>query len=520
MCQPCVLSALPTLLQDCHELVASFLKEPALVCMQLRHHGQRSVALAPRLGFIDSAFMLGQASCSSASVIQQMVVGILIYTDTSFHNGSPRAPSHAVIKQWLTVLNTPQMGVAYQSLLHLCRLRKTPALARQQTQSHLVKLLLNVAWLNVEKKRSYQSILADRATSAPQHSALFNAMVGVEAPTWVGRIAKYEASYCFVLGHRRGKLLLVTLPDESVVEIAANEFARLELVDKTLGFSRWYRAFSADKSQHADLPSLGEVARYPIQTPPASLLSVVQAINHPNAEPQAIAKLVETNPLFVEILRGSAEQLNRLNLRVDNVLQSILTHGLDRIGAILTEQALWHRLTLSQFPLARSFQQLCELHRFTAASLAQLLKHPLPQNISLLATLQLSALFTYAPLRTRWQWRLPMNTPESAETLLATEPPVPFASHAVMLAKAWQQPPALIKRLTQLSEASTEPHHDDVHILKASLALSRYWFEGKDVELTDLTQQLSNNRCIDQLSGAHFHQLRCDAAKFLYCRVF
>ena len=85
-----------------------------------------------------------------------------------------------------------------------------------------------------------------------------------------------------------------------------------------------------------------------------------------------------------------------MQLPVQNVKQSILTYGLERVGHMLVQYALFQRLTQHWFPLLDWYSRLAQTAILLSSELANESGRITPQYASLVTTVALSPLFTSA----------------------------------------------------------------------------------------------------------------------------
>jgi hypothetical protein len=290
---------------------------------------------------------------------------------------------------------------------------------------------------------------------APRLNRLLSPVISPTSVFWSGFVLHQQGTAFFLLYATTSELKVATRTDidASQHSITVSSAPHHMLYTSKLGHSQvsfkiWLKTlFVYQQTKQPDKQQMA-LPEYPIQRPPNSLLNILQALQTNSSEPSTIASLIAQSRFFSQSLQRSAQQLNRMSIPVTNIKQSIMTHGMERISTLLTEQVLWARLTHSSFPLKQKFEQLAELHRFVAASVAFANKQVLPQQASLLATLQLSFLFTYAPLKTLLHWNEDYSNTNPTGPLIENIDSDVLLNSAVMLAKAWQQPTNIITPLT------------------------------------------------------------------------
>lgn len=357
---------------------------------------------------------------------------------------------------------------------------------------------------------------------APRLNRLLLPLITPTSVFWSGCVLHQQETAFFLLYATTSELKVATRADKDSITVSSA--AHHMLYTSKLGYSQisfkiWLKTlFVYQQTKQQDKQQMA-IPEYPIQRPPNSLLNILRALHKPTSEPSTIASLIGQSRFFSQSLRRSAQQLNRMSIPVTDIKQSIMTHGMERISTLLTEQVLWARLTHSNFPLKQKFEQLAELHRFVAASVAFANKQVLPQQASLLATLQLSFLFTYAPLKTLLHWHEDYsNTNLTGPLIENIDSDVPLNS-AVTLAQAWHQPTNIITPLTFFNRGTATPSvHVVIELLKLSLHLSRHWRCGHELSETEykaLAQQYHQLK----LSAKQLMTIRQNASESLQCSL-
>ena len=357
---------------------------------------------------------------------------------------------------------------------------------------------------------------------APHLNRLLSPIISPTSVFWSGCVLHQQGTAFFLLYATTSELKVATRADKDSITVSSATHHMLytsKLGHSQVSFKVWLKTlFVYQQTKQPDKQQMA-LPEYPIQQPPNSLLNILHALQKPTSEPSTIASLIAQSRFFSQSLRRSAQQLNRMSIPVTDIKQSIMTHGMERISTLLTEQVLWARLTHSNFPLKQKFEQLAELHRFVAASVAFANKQVLPQQASLLATLQLSFLFTYAPLKTLLHWHEDYsNTNLTGPLIENIDSDVPLNS-AVTLAKAWHQPTNIITPLTFFNRGmATQSVHVVIELLKLSLHLSRHWRCGHELSETEykaLAQQYHQLK----LSAEQLMTIRQNAAELLQCSL-
>lgn len=181
---------------------------------------------------------------------------------------------------------------------------------------------------------------------------------------------------------------------------------------------------------------------YPVSRPPVTLERLLRALNDPDIAIKKVVELIGCEPAFTTFLTQAASQDNRMQLPVQDVKHSILTYGLDRVGHMLVQHALYQRLSQHYFPLLPWFSKLTQLAAQIASELASVSTSLTPQSAGLVVTVALSPLFTLPSAKA--QIYLPVNATKlfSVASLVSAQPDKLVAvirQHQQSLAAAWQQ---------------------------------------------------------------------------------
>lgn len=155
------------------------------------------------------------------------------------------------------------------------------------------------------------------------------------------------------------------------------------------------------QSEEGEIIRLGDSSwaipvSYPTARPPASLQALLRALNDADVPIEKIVKLISAEPAFSHFLTDAASKDNRMQLAVQNVKQSILTYGLERVGHMLVQYALFQRLTQHWFPLLDWYTRLAQIAILLSSELASASTKITPQYASLVTTVAISPLFTSA----------------------------------------------------------------------------------------------------------------------------
>lgn len=183
-------------------------------------------------------------------------------------------------------------------------------------------------------------------------------------------------------------------------------------------------------------------ASYPTGRPPASLQAVLRALNDQDVPIQKVVDLVTAEPAFSQFLTDAASKDNRMQLSVQNVKQSILTYGLERVGHMLVQYALFQRLTQHWFPLLEWYTRLARIAISLSSELAGAAGQITPQYASLVTTVSVSPLFTTADEKCKTSLMTASQRLYDIDTLLSpngqTSNPA-TRQRLASLAGAWEQ---------------------------------------------------------------------------------
>lgn len=259
-----------------------------------------------------------------------------------------------------------------------------------------------------------------------------------------------------LVSHQQQRALIVgQLPDSVLLYyVAEGHFAQVNKLNVTpiQTEKRSVRQWLEISSQLQQQPEEGEIFTlpahawalpdsYPIGKPPASLQTLLRALNDPDVPTQKVVALVSKEPAFSDFLNSAASKDNRMQLPVDNVKQSILTYGLERVGNMLVQHALYQRLTQHQFPMSDWFSIFAQIAITVSSELASISGQMTPQNAGLATTIVISPLFTLAPLKC--STLLPHNTERLFDITSLISPHCSGLSEVRQLlqtlSSAWQQ---------------------------------------------------------------------------------
>ena len=262
---------------------------------------------------------------------------------------------------------------------------------------------------------------------------------------------KYQQSTALLVGQLPEQVLLYLPHNEQFAWDGRNSITPEN--GKTVSLTQWvqiverlnhYQTENDNNEQALTLPDYqwAVPTSYPVSRPPTSLEQLLRALNDPDVAIKKIVDLISTEPTFSAFLTQAASQDNRMQLPVQDLKQSILTYGLDRVGHMLVQHALYQRLSQHPFPLQPWFSRLTQLAAQIASELAAATPSLTPQSAGLVVTIALSPLFTLP--YTKVQITIPRQPRQlfNVATLLHPQPEKWLASvrqHQQSLVTAWQQ---------------------------------------------------------------------------------
>ncbi|MDM7860232.1 HDOD domain-containing protein [Alteromonas sp. ASW11-36] len=471
-------------LQCSQLLIKTFNKSPALTYIQLETLWQQKPSTQPLFN-IGLLLLICRINQVSDTFVQHAVAGILI--GNSIKGCSSESERHSSFKAVNRRINGQHFDTLRWSLIH--SLRKDVSTSAQQCVAFDCVRLTGVVTQSLALMKHVSLPALAKAINQtilqyPQYQPLINPLFELGSDFLTGLVVKSANGTAFIVGHTPDSIALASLSkgDNSERLLTVEHMKAVELWPRLTLQRRMppkvllqVMALATPK-QREHCNALGKPSQFSVQYPPNDLLMILDALNKPTIEPATLAQLIGKNTLFTTVLQRSATELNRLNINVSNIKQSIMTHGTERIAAVLTEHILWQRLSRSQFPLSKPFEQLCLLHRQVCASIAELCKLGIPQQFSLSALLQLSGLFTTSSLRLSHQWQMATTELGKVDTLTSEAAAIDFNQQAFALAKSWHQG----REATAPFESSTGMAKsarifNDVHAI--SLNLCRQWLQ-------------------------------------------
>jgi|TARA_B100001109_G_scaffold255575_1_gene259312 hypothetical protein len=325
--------------------------------------------------------------------------------------------------------HTQQQGVA--ALLSYYQLKQQPLLNKQRLSSAIKQLsrfgqqywaahvlparkrpplysdCFDIAWLWQRyllraPVSDFNDILAKLAMTLPvTGQQLLHALTDYPGLLHEGLIIASGQHIGPVMSQLKDQVLIYSNTEEHFCWLAKKQVRLMH--KQSLSVEHWVSLLSKLDEQ----PEEGEVIRpgdhgwalpvsYPTSRPPLSLQTLLKALNDADIAVDKIVAMVEVEPAFSHFLTDAASKDNRMQLPVQNVKQSILTYGLERVGHMLVQYALFQRLTQHWFPLLDWYSRLAQTAILLSSELANGSGRITPQYASLVTTVALSPLFTSA----------------------------------------------------------------------------------------------------------------------------
>lgn len=507
-------SVIGNALQCSQTLLNTFKTSPSLTYIQLETLWQQKPATYQwfDLGLL---VLVSRANQLSDTFIQHAMAGWLIANQVkTLANKVERQRLYSEIMRCVSGqhFGTLRIGIKQKLGVNSCE-----TMQRSRAFDSLFMSIKIAAFLKQSKRTSLSSlasVLNQVILQYPQYQPLLNPLLDPSSEFFAGIVVKVENEAEIIVGAKDGKILLASLTKQdsnettiTIRHINATKLLPKLTIQRRVSPAALLQVWSlASPKQREHLTAIRQPAKYSIQYPPSDLLMILDALNKTNIEPTELNKLIGQNSFFTDVLQRSATELNRLNINVSNLKQSIMTHGTERLAAVLTEHLLWQRLSMSYFPLSEQFEQLCILHRQVCASIAEFCKLGIPQQFSLSALLQLSGLFTTSSLRILNHWCLANTDLSSAKSLTGDNIDIDFDKQALTLAKSWHQGREIHAPFNCYNRhaKSTNVYRD---VQAISLYLCRQWLHCGPALTPTLPEELQHHCNRIKLNNEHIELL-------------
>lgn len=326
-------------------------------------------------------------------------------------------------------------------------------------------------------------------------------------------------------------ILAVRGQHAAVVKTGAREPNEHEWVDvqrltpstrQPLSFNTWhtyYKQCQPDRDAASDTGPFRQV--YPINRPPARLLQIFDALQAQDTDIDALCTLIQKEPVFSDFLRQSASSDNRLQLPVHNLKQAVLTYGTERVGDMLTQQALQTRLNQHNYPLSAQVRHFSVVVSTVAAQLSVHTETRFTsQSAALVAT------FLTAPLSMLPEIKIISVLPvdhqkyHDIQTLMAVKGTENWQTLVTDLAQGWHQPAtwrALLYHTGRLPADVPRSLQKEYSLLCLAVYWSAIWLFGGTSDDDSLPPKIVQATTISGVNAYHISAIRAEIAPLLYC---
>lgn len=348
---------------------------------------------------------------------------------------------------------------------------------------------------------------------------------------WLTLAAGVSNGHQVVLSDQRRGTALLLQPDYVAVAFSEEDSTQCEWLPlaqvsqqkgRAVSFEQWKVLFARHSE---DLSVQNERSLYPVSfpvhRPPAGLTRIIDALQKPDSDIDALVSMVKEEPSFATFLLSSASLDNRMQLPVSSLKQAIMTFGLDRIGDMLVQHALSQRLAQHRFALDSTCQQFATLMASIASQLSMHVKSRFtPQSAALIATFLSAPLFTLPDLKVLMRLPLSDKGYYDPNHLLRITLDGRWQSLAGELASGWHQaatwrallhhagkPPASVP-------ASLRKEHS---VLLVAQILARQWLFGEGTPCEETRAVLNAGISVLDLSKIDVDTIQTNLASQLVC---
>lgn len=324
----------------------------------------------------------------------------------------------------------------------------------------------------------------------------------------------------------RGNHAAVVNTAEKTGESAEHEWVTLQslgtsarsplLFDSWLGF---YKQCQPDQDANT---SAGPFRReYPINRPPGSLLNIIDALQASDIDIDKLCELIEKEPVFTDFLRQSASSDNRLQLPVHNIKQAVLTYGTERVGDMLTQQALQSRLNQHHFPLGTTLRHFAVLVSSIAAQLSTFTDTRFTsQSASLVSTFLTAPLFMLPVMKTLSTLPLNPQSYHNLQQMVRVKGTENWQTLVSDLAQGWHQSAtwrALLYHTGKLPSDVPRSLQKEYSLLCVAVFWAASWLFDTNDALSPLPMKIEQAMTILSLEPGLIESIRSETASLLYC---
>ena len=369
---------------------------PLVAVLASRPYNQAMPDTKLWLRHVSVYLLLGLRNSVNHHTLQQGVAALLSYHQLKGKNGLSRQRCVAVIRQ----LKHLEQDYWAASMLPRSKPPSQPGDV-MATAWLWYRLLLRSA------RAGFHEIAQNITMMLPPHAQQqISRLMLYPGAIHEGMTVTIDHQATLVISQQTDKFLIYRHLNQSLCWMSK---AALPLANKQLfGVTDWLERVAelANQPAEGDITELADHSwamptTYPTAKPPASLQRLLKALNDPDINISTVVELVTAESTFTQFLNDAASRDNRMQLTVHNVKQSILTYGLERVGNMLVQYALFQRLTQHQFPLREWFVSLAQVAVLLSSELAGACGKITPQYASLVTTVTVSPLFTTSNLKCR-----------------------------------------------------------------------------------------------------------------------
>ncbi|MCW8107523.1 hypothetical protein OPS25_03265 [Alteromonas ponticola] len=295
-----------------------------------------------------------------------------------------------------------------------------------------------------------------------------------------GRVVNIDNDTAVILVREKHKIAYLPLPANTKADTlkwARSDGISLLKCPQSVEFKK-FKKWSENLGLQAKTTMWPFTPSFALNRPPSKLLTIIDLLKGTETDITLLCEHIKQEPLLAQFLTASASNDNRMKLPVHDVKQAVLTYGMERVGDMLIQQALYQRLTQKKFPIS----SLCQRLLFLTSTLAALISYETdanitPQRASLLVTFAIAPIFSITGLKIALNWR-PAATHLYNPDSLAPAAERSIRQQSVQLLSGWHQSSSLLAAVNESNRLPDQCHQrirQAVSILGLSLSLARQW---------------------------------------------
>lgn len=291
-----------------------------------------------------------------------------------------------------------------------------------------------------------------------------------------------------------------------------------------MSFTTWlghYERCQPDKDADSDAGPFRQV--YPINRPPGRLLQIIDALQATDTDIDDLCTLIHKEPVLSDFLRQSASTDNRLQLPVHNLKQAVLTYGTERVGDMLTQQALQSRLNQHIYPLGSAVRHFTVLVSAIAGQLSIYTDTRFTsQSAALVATFLTAPLYMLPDMKTKSVMPVVHENYHDIQKLMAVKGTESWQTLVSDLSQGWHQPAtwrALLYHTGKLPCDVPRSLQKEYSLLCLAVFWSASWLFDGSTTFTSLPTTVSQAKTYLGLSEHQITAIRAEMGTLLYCPV-